>query len=106
RHRGVLEGWQGGFAVRSPPAVRAVERSAVAGGDEHIVQPVTLAAVIMHVTRRHDAKSCVMSEVGEGSREREIAPYVVPLQLDEEILPPEPRPAAPGAGPRAGGPFR
>src|SRR2546428_3981248 len=66
---------------------------------------VTCISTAATATRRHDAKSCVMSEVGEGSREREIAPYVVPLQLDEEILLPEHRAAALGAGSRGCAPF-
>src|SRR5437870_12575060 len=66
---------------------------------------MTVTGVLMHDALRHGAKSCVMSEVSKGSREREIAPYLVPLQLDEEILLPENRAAALGAGSRGGAPF-
>src|SRR5207244_7215554 len=54
------------------------------------------AGVVMHVTRRYDAQSYGIGDVLQRSREGEVSADVVPLQLDEEVLPSEHRSAALG----------
>src|SRR2546430_16919983 len=52
-----------------------------------------LAPVVVHVARRYDAKSCEIGDVFQRSREGEVSPDVVPLQLDDKVLLPEHRTA-------------
>src|SRR4029077_3042813 len=74
------------LAVRTPHVVRAVERGTVPDRHQHIVQPVPLALVVVHVARRYDAKSYGIGGVYQRSREGEVAPHVIALQFDEELV--------------------
>jgi len=73
--------------------VRAVERGAVPDRHQHVVQPVPLALVIMHVASRYDAKSHGIGDVFQRSGKGQVSPDVVPLQLDDKVLPSEHRAA-------------
>ncbi len=88
------------FAVGAAHGVRRVERGAVADRDQHILQAVPIAAVVMHVARRHDAEPRARGEVGERAGAGEVAAHVVALQLDIKPLGAEHRAAALGEPPR------
>ncbi len=79
--------------------VRAVERGPLSDRDQHVVQPVPLAPVVVDVARRDDGEAHGIGEVREGPRPRVIAPDVVALELDEEPLGAEHRAAALGEPP-------
>ncbi len=89
------------LAVRMTHVVRAVERGAVPDRHQHIVQPVPLSLVVMHVASCHDTKVHIIRESFQRPGEGEISPDVVPLQLDDEVLLPEHRTAP--LGEAAGG---
>src|SRR6266550_7703891 len=67
------------FAVGTAHGVRAVEREAMPDRDQHVVQAVPLAAVVVHVARRYDAQSQVSGEVDQRPRQSEIAADIVAL---------------------------
>ena len=87
------------LAIGAPDLVRAVEGGAVADRDQHVVQPVPRACVIVRVARRHDAEARVPRQRDQGAGEGQVAPHVVPLQLDVEALRAEHRPTPLGEGP-------
>ncbi len=93
---GVLRRPQRELAVGPPLRVGAVERAAVADRDEHVVQPVALAPVVVHVGRRHRVEPGVVREIAQRAGQGAVAANVIALQLDEEPVPPEHRAAALG----------
>src|SRR3989475_9150750 len=74
------------LAVGISHPMRAVECGPVADGDHHIVQPMPLARVIMHVSRRHDGKSHVMRYIDQGSCQSQIASDPITLNLDKKMI--------------------
>src|SRR2546425_555524 len=92
------------LAVAMTHVVRAVERRAVPDSHQHVVQPMPLAPVVVHVARRYDAKSCGIGDVFQRSSEGEVSPDVVPLQLDDKVLLSEHRTAPLGEAAGSGQP--
>jgi len=74
------------LAVLPPHCVRAVERGAMTDRDQHVMQPVPFALVVVNVARRYDAKSYVGGDVNQGAGECPVSPNHVALQLDEELI--------------------
>jgi hypothetical protein len=58
----------------------------MADSDHDVVQPVQGAGVIVHVSRRHDGKIHAVRYVKQCSRERDIAPDSISLELDEKSM--------------------
>ncbi len=85
--------------------MRAIERRASTDSDLHIVQPVSLAAVVMDATSRHDAKLQGLGDVDQRSGQGQITPHAIALQLDEESVSSELFPTAFGAPARRREPF-
>jgi hypothetical protein len=67
------------LAIGTPDLVRAVEGGVVADRDQHVVQPVPRARVIVRVARRHDAETRVPRQLDQGAGEGQVAPHIVPL---------------------------
>src|SRR5881394_6372 len=82
------------LAVGTPGSMRAIKRRASTDRDLHIVQPVSLAAVVMHLASCYDAKLQVASNAHESSGESQVPANAIPLQLDEESIFSEQRPTA------------
>jgi hypothetical protein len=66
----------------------------MADRDHDIVQPVELAAMIMNIARRYDAKPYVIREVLQGPGKGEIAPHAVALDFHKKPISSE-HPSAP-----------
>ena len=83
------------LGVGTALGVRFVEGRAVADRDQHVLQPVPLARVVVHVAGADDAHAGPLGEPHERLVARAVAVDVVVLQLDEDLLRPEPADEAP-----------
>ena len=75
--------------VGPPRTVRAVERRSLLDGDEHVLEPMPLGAMIVHVSGRHDAESQTPGEASERLVARRISLHGIVLQLHEDAARPE-----------------
>ncbi len=70
--------------------MRSLERRAVADRHHDILQAMPLALVVVHVVRSHVAQPVRPCEIDEPAAALGVAVRKVLLQLDVEILAPEP----------------
>ena len=75
--------------VGPPCPVRAVERRSVLDGDEHVLEPMPLGAMIVHVSGRHDTESQTPGEPSERLVTCRISLHGIVLQLHEDAARPE-----------------
>ena len=78
------------LGVGTALGVRLVEGGAVADRDQHVLQLVPLACVVVHVAGPDHAHAGTLGEPHERLVARAVAVDVVVLQLDEDLLDPEP----------------
>ena len=65
--------------------MRGVEARAVLDRDEHVLEPVPLLPVVVHIASRDDTETEVLREVGEVAVAPRVAIDEVVLQLEEEV---------------------
>ena len=65
-----------------------IERRAVLDRDEHVLEPVAVARVVVDVARRDDAQLQVLRQLGQSPVAADIAVDEVVLELEEEVLGP------------------
>ena len=78
------------LGVRPALGVGLVEGRAMADRDQHVLQPVPFGRVVVHVTRAGHAHARPLGERDQRLVARAVAVDVVVLQLDEDLLRPEP----------------
>ena len=69
--------------------MRAIERRTVLDRDEHVLEPMPLRAMAVHVPGRHDTEPHTPGEAGERLVTCRISFYGIVLQLDEHTARPE-----------------
>ena len=74
------------LGVGTPLRMGLVEGRAVADRDQHVLQPVPLACVVVHVAGADDAHAGPLGQPYERLVARSVAMDVVVLQLDEDLL--------------------
>jgi hypothetical protein len=81
-----------------PLTVRAIQRGAVADRYQHVVQTVALAIVVPNVVGSDDPEAELAGQRYEVSIASCVAQRQRLLQLDEEVIRPEPAPIAARGG--------